>query len=378
MDRYYIMLTGSKNNAGDFLIKKRAKELLAKLRPERSIVDFNGWEKINRRKLDLMNSAEAILLMGGPALQKEMFPKVYNLPRNLEEIRSPLCTMGIGWKGIDSEAKTQLSYPLSSMTKSLLKRIEADGLSSGVRDYPTLNVLNKKGFDNFQMTGCPAYYHNDFVSSELKLSRQIRTIAFSVGVSILQSAKMLSQTQAILTALLDRYGSDRLIVAFHHSVSGSNMSKHAIWKQKRLRQLVAWLFENNIKYRDISGSAEELEDLYSEVDLHLGFRVHAHIYMTSIQKRSILLSEDARGLGVRETVGGNVLNSIEAAKHGLIAKGMQKTLGIPDLFLPNPRVNKSISDLLDNQELLDQEVSRCWSKVQETYVTMKKFISNLP
>lgn len=44
MKDYYVILTGSKNNAGDFLIKCRAKneKLFAALRPDRDIVDLDA------------------------------------------------------------------------------------------------------------------------------------------------------------------------------------------------------------------------------------------------------------------------------------------------------------------------------------------------
>ena len=42
MKDQYVILTGSKNNAGDYLIKYRAKQLFANLRPDRKIIDING------------------------------------------------------------------------------------------------------------------------------------------------------------------------------------------------------------------------------------------------------------------------------------------------------------------------------------------------
>lgn len=44
MKDYYVILTGSKNNAGDFLIKYRAKKLFAALRSDREIVDLDAWK----------------------------------------------------------------------------------------------------------------------------------------------------------------------------------------------------------------------------------------------------------------------------------------------------------------------------------------------
>ena len=47
---------------------------------------------------------------------------------------------------------------------------------------------------------------------------------------------------------------------------------------------------------------------YSKVDLHIGYRVHAHIFMNSIAKKSILISEDGRAKGVKGVIGGIVWN----------------------------------------------------------------------
>lgn len=42
---------------------------------------------------------------------------------------------------------------------------------------------------------------------------------------------------------------------------------------------------------------------YDECDLHIGYRVHAHIYNLSRRKRSILIEEDVRGAGVNHALG---------------------------------------------------------------------------
>ena len=93
-----MILTGSKNNAGDFLIKHRAKKLFEATRPDREIIDFNAWEPINKKKLDVVNQSKCLILMGGPALQKNMYPGIYKLTENIDEIKVPITTMGIGKK----------------------------------------------------------------------------------------------------------------------------------------------------------------------------------------------------------------------------------------------------------------------------------------
>ena len=61
-------------------------------------------------------------------------------------------------------------------------------------------------------------------------------------------------------------------------------SKHV----ERHNAFANWLESNEIKYIDVSGSAENLISYYNNVDLHIGYRLHAHIFMNSISKFSIL------------------------------------------------------------------------------------------
>ena len=69
-----------------------------------------------------------------------------------------------------------------------------------------------------------------------------------------------------------------------------------------------WLTEkqNQIKIQyeidTISGSSEGFQQ-YETCDLHIGFRVHAHIYNLSMGTPSILINEDARGNGVNDALG---------------------------------------------------------------------------
>jgi hypothetical protein len=53
---------------------------------------------------------------------------------------------------------------------------------------------------------------------------------------------------------------------------------------------------------DITGAAEGFE-VYDRAGLHIGYRVHAHLYSLSRAVPSYLVAEDSRGRGVHETVG---------------------------------------------------------------------------
>lgn len=68
-------------------------------------------------------------------------------------------------------------------------------------------------------------------------------------------------------------------MVFHHSLDKDKFTTHGATSMhnQRNNEFAKWLEEQNINYVDISGSAENLINYYS-VDLHIGYRVHVHIY----------------------------------------------------------------------------------------------------
>jgi len=75
----YVLLAGSKINAGDFLINHRAKELLTYLRPDRNLIELDAWLPISDEQLEEINKSKALILIGGPSVQYDMYPGVYPL-----------------------------------------------------------------------------------------------------------------------------------------------------------------------------------------------------------------------------------------------------------------------------------------------------------
>jgi len=59
------------------------------LRPDRDIIDLNAWEPFDSDRLEVINRSKALILMGGPALQKNMRPKIYPLCDRPQDIHTP-------------------------------------------------------------------------------------------------------------------------------------------------------------------------------------------------------------------------------------------------------------------------------------------------
>lgn len=378
----YVILTGSKNNAGDFLIKHRAKALFSGLRPDRKIIDMNAWEKLDQEKLATVNQSRALILMGGPALQCNMYPGIYALTDNLDDIHVPVITMGMGWKSLRGDWIDTYHYPLNSSTKVLLDRIAQSGHISSVRDFHTLNVLANHGYKNFLMTGCPAYYRSARPEFAFSPPPAIRRVAFSLGVSFIESRSMERAMKEQILQLREYFRDAAFDVVFHHSLSPDLfLSSHGAktHHNQRHRTFAEWLKNNNIDYIDISGSAESMIDYYSTADIHIGYRVHAHILMNSLAKPSILIAEDGRGKAVRDVIGGMVLDAFTHYKMSLLHKLMSRLYRQHDRYRSNRHVVSSVINCYE------YEKQSCFQRNQSAqqlmacnFSVMKHFIGSLP
>ena len=374
---YYVLLTGGKNNAGDFLIKSRAKKLLERYRCERELIDLDGYNLLTDENLELVNGAEAVLLTGGPALHKNMYPNIYRLRDDLDDIQVPITSLGIGWHSGKGRWNDTHEYMLSDLTCKLLDRIKSDGLSMSVRDYHTQNVLFDKGFDNVVMTGCPALYCDEF--KEFEPIAKIQKIAFSLGVGLKNSPKMYKQMQDVVMALVEKFGLDSIEVVFHHGLEISDTKKGV---SKRLSQVQSkfanWLVGKNISFVDISGSAENLIEYYSSVDLHVGYRVHAHIFMSSLSKPSLLLSEDGRGVALEKVLGGLILPSYTAMSENKLIERLHR-LAIPiDSFKPVRYIEKDVLNMLDYELSRGIRLNQVSNNISLHRQKMISFIAALP
>lgn len=377
---YYVLLTGGKNNAGDFLIKHRAKKLLTELRPDRAFKDFNAWEKIDDKKLDIINNSKGLLLTGGPALQKNMYPGIYKLRDNLNDIKVPIISMGIGWKSVFGNWEDIMDYRLNTPTKNLIGRMSESGYLSSVRDYHTMHVLQREGMGNVLMTGCPALYELDKIGESIEFDEPNKVL-FSLGVGFVRSTSMEKSVKDIILSLNERFSGNDFQIMFHHSIDKEFLETPGASEdlyQKNI-EFVHWLDSKNIQYKDISGSADDLINSYSKADFHIGYRVHAHIFTSSISKPSILIAEDGRGKALKEVLGGFIIDGYTKRKKSFNAKLAAK-LGLPVEFYD---VDDNLSNLLI--KTINYEFDNGLPRLKATrknidshYLIMEKFISQLP
>ncbi len=380
MKNQYVLLTGGKNNAGDHLIKHRAKKLFQWLKPDTNIIDLDGWKYLTDEQLDMINNSKALILTGGPALHNRMYPNIYALRDNLDDIKVPILTMGIGWHSQRGEWKDTHNYVLDDQSLKLLEKINNSGYMSSVRDYHTLNILHSLGMKNFLMTGCPALYSEENLNECFPDTLDIKKIAYSLGVSLKISDRMYSQMQSVLLLIRELFPSAEVEVVFHHSPTGKYLETHGANKNLYYAQTkyIDWLKSNDFNYVDISGSADNLVNYYSQIDFHLGYRVHAHIFMNSISKPSVLLNEDGRGKALEKVLGGMIFNAYDSMNDSFIYKVLRK------LSMKVDNYNQSKFLVNDLRHSIHYELengikfSQPRIEIDRYFHVMKHFIGQLP
>jgi hypothetical protein len=382
----YVTLTGSRNNAGDFLIRHRAHALLRDLRPDRNIVDMNSWEAFSDEQLEIVNGAVALILLGGPALRQDMYPKVYPLVDDLDRIKVPITIMGAGWHASPGTWEDSRKYTFTPATLSLLQRIDAGNTSLSVRDYRSLNALAVAGITNGVMTGCPALYIPEKIGNPfVGFSKEgVRNLVISPGVTFIRSAALEQQLKNLITELRAGFPDANLTVAFHHSIQPDVLKKAYDNNQTvaadRQLAMVRWLEAQQIDYIDISGGVEKLIQLYDAADFHVGYRVHAHIFMSSQRKPSVLLTEDGRGRGLKDVLGGVIFDTWKKREYSVKDRVRQKLMRQrPERYVAFSGIASDVERIVEYEAQNHcPRFAQPQQRIDLHYAMMKAYIMGLP
>jgi len=282
---------------GDHLIATRAKRLLKEHIPDVELVDLPRWVPLDEH-LREVNSSDGVILCGGPAYQPHLYPGIYPLVKDLDAIHVPIIPFGLGWKGFPGDDDTVREYKFSASSLKLLERIHNDCKFTSVRDYITERILKRYGFTNVIMTGDPAWYDLDFLEKPFTLPESISTVAISMPANPMFYSQAIELAESVRETLPK---GTKIFCSFHHGWEASEYVPPAFAKGQEFmkRKLIAKGFEVVSLARNI----ELLERLYTKADIHIGYRLHAHLFFLSRRKPSFLLEEDGRGRGASEALG---------------------------------------------------------------------------
>lgn len=284
----FIILSGAYINAGDFLIVDRTKKILQNIYSNCELIEYPRNISLDD-KLNEINKSDALIIAGGPAYKTDMYPSTIKLVSNLDEIKTKILTIGVGWYGKDTTNECVYSYEFSDSSKKLLNKISLN-TNLACRDWYSVKVLQNNGFLNTKMTGCPAWYNLDKVE-QTTLRENINFEFKKICISDPANDINFSQCMKLINFIKNKFPNSQINFILHRNENNGKYDN-----------LINFCNENKISIIDITGSVEKFS-IYDDCDLHIGYRVHAHIYNLSNRNISILIEEDGRGTGVDEALG---------------------------------------------------------------------------
>jgi hypothetical protein len=374
--KYFIALTGAKKNVGDFLITERAVALLENLAPEYDFILRPHWEQLD--SIQFVNNSEGIIILGGPGFQMNMYPGVYKLVSDLNDIKVPIYTLGAGWKGVPGDRTTEKLYQFTSSAKKMLDEMEATRGGMSCRDYQTERTLKNNGYKNVTMTCCPVWYDLDSIGRKFDAPQNIKRIIYTPA----QEEVFSNQSIEVLDFLKKRYSDAEIIVSFHRGIGEADQYTPE-WDAKNTLKIAEAAQEMGAEVIDVSFDASKLR-IYDDCDLHIGYRVHAHIYFLSKRMPSILLHEDGRGNGVSEALYSPGIDAYKALNlyskiFGMFNKN-SKVLSIYKklAFKVNENIINDLENLLTELEKNNYE---CYQRTSEFidshYKVMERYIRDI-
>jgi hypothetical protein len=310
MTTYTILTTfpalRSSANVGDQLITVAVKELIEREKgPVQFLTVFR--EDPLDDLLDQINETSAVLMPGFPIRDVPMYPGCYRLTADLDRIRPPLIPIGANWNIYPGDGTSRIGLRYSEATLGFLRRVAAGVEAISCREDTVRDVLRRHGIKNTVMTGDPAWYDPAFFGHPMYRPEFVRTVVFSPPLS----AAYREQGLSVLRCLRRIFPTARGICAMHltdqknspfadkSETNDASMRPDIAEKNAAIREEARLL---GFEVLELAGDVERLS-IYQQCDLHVGYECHAHLSFFRYRRPSVLIAEDARGVGFNYTLG---------------------------------------------------------------------------
>lgn len=362
-----IMIIGRPySNGGDYLIFDRMGKAVQSACPEASLT----WNLKNDDQFDVdeLNQYDAVITGGGGAQFSEAHIKTSFLYRHFEELTVPIHYMGTGLYGADGSDETIYEYRYSDEIVKYFRKVVERGGQVASRDWIVDTILRNNGVADVIMAGCPAWYDLEVLGQgELSVHKkqcftddEVKKIAVSnhgLTKNSKDHAKKQEQIESLILFLQRKFPNAEILLTFNDGY----VTKYSKAYNFALRE---WAQTHGVICVDLSNDAAKFAAL-DEVGLHIGFRVHTHLFCTSKKIPSFLIEEDIRGYGMNETLH---LPHITAYRPG----------STPEDFAANPYLITQIALLLEQAEQGRMDFEAVYRVIEHCYHTgMQTWLANI-
>lgn len=352
MKKFVIVSTypesGSKN-IGDQLITSCLKSLIIDNIPD---ADFSvvwrgdSWENIKDTVLASDHIFFACLAIR-PRMHEKEYPYLY-------EILSSGIQFSIVAAGTDLPVARDIDIYKEFSKKSiqLLCEINHRAVAFTTRGALTQEFCRKNGLDRAIFAGDIAFYNKTYNNLTFEKDVNINKIVISDPHRAVAYMKPMG---ILIDELRNTFPGAKLLVALH----GINKEVESLCELKDVG--VAKIYED--RYSGL--------DIYEEADLHVGFRVHAHVSALKRKKYSYLLEQDGRGCDYGVTIENKISLPCYAASSPLFS-----LKNIIKLIVGRPRAAKqtvSISPVFQLMALIRNDFENGFEKFVGLEEQVKKF-----
>lgn len=281
-----LLLTGAKKNAGDFLIRDRGLAIFEHVHPGLEVTVAPRWDVTDP---SMVGDARAVVICGGPALRPAFVPEVHRLLAHHRVLSQPVFALAVGWSARLGE--TVESFSFTEESKAAIRHIAEVAGWVSVRDDLTAEVVAAVDPSiDVRRTGCVAWYSIPHLGVAPSSPEAVHDLVFTPPAQV----SSFGSAARILIDLRRQFPRARRRCVFHRGI-GADEHTPAI-TARRNRALAAVARASGFEVVDASYGTEVISS-YATSDLHVGFRVHAHLAFLSYRRPSILVAEDVRGVG---------------------------------------------------------------------------------
>lgn len=279
MSKHYVVVStypeaGSKN-IGDQLITT---SLIKALRCQKgdaltfSIVWREApWDEVE----DIFRSADFVFF-ACLAIRSRMHEKEYPYLENILDSGIPYAVVSAGTDLDVSDDINELFDGFSSKSLSLLRRMDKEAVFFSTRGYLTQSFCRKIGLVNARFSGDVAFFNSATYDLAFKPAREVRRILISDP----HKPKLYINALRSLVSGMRRVFPEAELVLVQHGVS---------------KDVEIFAKDHDIELFKAYEDRYNGLDVYSRADLHVGFRVHAHVSALSQRIYSYLVEQDGRG-----------------------------------------------------------------------------------
>lgn len=262
---------GSKN-IGDKLITNKLISVIS----EFGDYDFEViWRADSWRSVKGVVLSASHVFFACLAIRPEMHKVEYPYLKDVIESGMPFSVIAAGTAlNVSSEQDIYRSFSLETI--DLLAKVSENATVATTRGYLSQEACHRLGLKKFVFSGDVAFYDSSKSCEKFKSYRDIKKIVISDPH---RPEQYLGSFKSLYEGIVDVFPDADVLVAQH----GVNHEINTFCKNK------------NIETVKIYENPDFGLDIYDDADLHVGFRVHAHVSSLSRRVYSYLLEQDGRG-----------------------------------------------------------------------------------